>query len=203
MHFLVNKQVYTHVRFFSQHTVVKYRLNIALGRTDLRIDLNLFFSQHTRVNTYTHFLSQHTIVEYRKNIALGRIDLERFFSQHTHVNSCFAPSRRVSQIFPGKTPPGPPPNRCDRFVGGRDIGRGRKWAPVCVCVTWLVYMCDLCVCVTWHIHMQEGVQGQACVRVTWLIYVWHDSIVSATCLVHMRDTTHSSVLTHMRDMSHW
>jgi len=121
IHFLVNKQVYTRIRFFSQHTVV------ALGRTDLRIDLNLFFSQHTRVNTYTHFLSQHTLVEYRKNIALGRIDLEHFFSQHTHVNS--APRRRVSQIFPGKPPPPPPPPppRVGRPPegGARDFPGGR------------------------------------------------------------------------------
>jgi len=68
---------------------------------------------------------------------------------------------------------------------------------VCVCVTWLIHMCDVThsyvwhdsfMCVPWFIH----------ICVTWLIHmcdvthlhVWRDSFINETWPIHMCDMTH-------------
>ena len=95
------------------------------------------------------------------------------------------------------------------------------WHDLFICVTWLIYMCDMThsyvwhdsfMCVTWLIHMcdmtHSNVWHDSFICVTWLIhmwhmthsYVWHDSFICVTWLficvtwlIHMCDMTHSYV----------
>jgi len=94
------------------------------------------------------------------------------------------------------------------------------WHDSFICVTWLIYMCDMThlyvwcdslTCVTWLICMCDRErswysrhaplfdQNALMMRVTWLMnmcdvtrwYVWHDSFICVTWLIHMCDMTHS------------
>jgi len=88
------------------------------------------------------------------------------------------------------------------------------WRDSCICMIWLVHMCDVtrsCVwrdafiCVTWCIHMcdvtDSYVWRDAIIRVTRLIhtcdvtqlYVWRNAFIYVTWLTHMCDVTHSYV----------
>ena len=70
------------------------------------------------------------------------------------------------------------------------------WHDSSICVTWLIYMCDM---------TQQPPPFRApdytVIRVTWLIntydmtdsYVWHDSLICAAWLMHMCDMTHPHV----------
>jgi len=64
------------------------------------------------------------------------------------------------------------------------------WHDSLLCVTWLIYMCDMthwyvwhdtCICVTWHMHM--------CDMTHW--YVWHDSFM---CDMTRNPQSHFSML---------
>jgi len=75
------------------------------------------------------------------------------------------------------------------------------WHDSFICVTWLVYTCDMTIricgmanlyvwhdsfiCVTWLLHMFDMTHS----------YVWHDSFKCVTWLIHTCDMTHSYICT--------
>jgi len=94
----------------------------------------------------------------------------------------------------------------------------------CVCVTWLIHMCDIThsyvrhdsfIYVTWHMRdfgmTRSCVRHYSCTCATWIVYMC-ESCVYATWLIHVCDMTHSYVwhdsfirvtwLIHMWDMTH-
>jgi len=66
------------------------------------------------------------------------------------------------------------------------------WHDSCICVTWLIFVCDMTHsyvwhdsfrCVTWLIHMCDITHS----------YVWHDSFICVATLMHTCDITHAYV----------
>jgi len=88
------------------------------------------------------------------------------------------------------------------------IGRPGKHFPPssCMCVTWLVHVCDMTRSHVWHDSLHRPCHGTlhlffptSCMCVTWLIqmcdmthsYVWHDAFMYVTWLIHICNMTHS------------
>ena len=84
------------------------------------------------------------------------------------------------------------------------------WHDAFICVTWLIYLCDITHSHVWHgslmcatrIQMSDMTHSFTCV--IWIyLRVWHDSFtishmwhaafIGATCLIHTCDMTHSHV----------
>jgi len=63
------------------------------------------------------------------------------------------------------------------------------WRANVVCVTWLIYTCDMTRCM-WRLCVIWSMSASV---VTWLVYMKHDSFIRATWLIHVCDMTHSYV----------
>jgi len=76
----------------------------------------------------------------------------------------------------------------------------------CICVTWLIHMCDMThqyvwhdsfICETWLIHncdmTHSDVWHDSFISVTWRIHVWYHAFTRVPWLIHTCDMTHSHV----------